>query len=119
MVFWWAQNQKPKKSKKKWFGKQKELFQNPQSGETCTSVSVPSYPDNVKFAGAHNEQSIHAVSIAAFAAESASNVARLTSMSRYVGKTKEEVAAIRIQTSFRGYTVSRLRRLKLHMIFSV
>ncbi|CAM8898690.1 unnamed protein product [Rhodiola kirilowii] len=113
--------QKQHKPKKKWFGKQKGSDQNPPlSG---TSVSGPSYQGNVKFSGAENEQSKHAYSVAlatAVAAEAAvasaqaaAEVVRLTSVSRYTGKTKEEVAAIRIQTAFRGHMARRaLRALK-------
>ncbi|CAM8933017.1 unnamed protein product [Rhodiola kirilowii] len=115
--------QKPHKPKKKWFGKQKNADQIPSSAENVTSVSGTSFPKNVKFSGAENEQSKHAYSVAlataaaaeaaVAAAQAAAEVVRLTSVARYVGKTKEEVAAIRIQTAFRGHMARRaLRALK-------
>lgn len=39
------------------------------------------------------------------AAQAAAEVVRLTSVTRFAGKSKEEVAAIKIQTAFRGYMV--------------
>lgn len=128
-LFIGTHNQKPKKSKKKWFGKQQDLKQNTPSKETTISVSVPSYSHNVKISGAQNEQSKHAFSVevatrvaaeAAFAsAQAAAELVRMTSVSRYVGKTKEEVAAIRIQTAFRGHMVCLPHRLKLYLIFTL
>lgn len=64
---------------------------------------------------AENEQSKHAYSVAfatakaaeaaVAAAQAAAEVVRLTSAARYSGKSKEEIAAIRIQTAFRGHLV--------------
>ena len=41
------------------------------------------------------------------AAQAAVELARLTNATRFPGKSKEEVAAIRLQTAFRGYLVYR------------
>jgi hypothetical protein len=71
-------------------------------------------------AHAENEQSKHAYSVAfatAMAAEAAvaaahaaAEVVRLTSAAHYSGKSKEEIAAIRIQTAFRGHLARRALR---------
>uniref|UniRef100_A0A7N0ZV29 Uncharacterized protein n=1 Tax=Kalanchoe fedtschenkoi TaxID=63787 RepID=A0A7N0ZV29_KALFE len=115
--------QKLQKPKKKWFVKQKEIPPPSAAAENAASVSGPPYPENVNFSGAENEQSKHAYSVAlataaaaeaaVAAAQAAAEVVRLTSVSRYIGKTREEVAAIRIQTAFRGHMARRaLRALK-------
>lgn len=61
------------------------------------------------------QQSRHAYSVAVAtaaaaeaavaAAQAAAEVVRLTALSRFPGKSKEEIAAIKIQTAFRGYMV--------------
>lgn len=71
--------------------------------------------EDVKLKEAENEQSKHAYSVAlatavaaeaaVAAAQAAAEVVRLTSQPRHLGKSKEEIAAIRIQTTFRGYLV--------------
>lgn len=62
------------------------------------------------------QQSRHAYSVAiataaaaeaaVAAAQAAAEVVRLSALSRFPGKSKEEIAAIKIQTAFRGYMVS-------------
>jgi hypothetical protein len=69
----------------------------------------------VKSTEAENEQNKHAYSVAiasavaaeaaAAAAQAAVEVVRLTTVPRYYGKSEEEIAAIKIQTAFRGYLV--------------
>jgi len=64
---------------------------------------------------AEKEQSKHAASLAfatavaaeaaVAAAQAAAEVVRLTSMPHYTEKTMEEIAAVKIQTAFRGYMV--------------
>lgn len=64
---------------------------------------------------AENEQNKHAYSVAlatavaaeaaVAAAQAAAEVVRLTAVARYPGKSNEEIAAIKIQTAFRGYLV--------------
>jgi hypothetical protein len=104
--------QKSSKSKKKWFGKQKLQTSDP-SLETDTAPPLPP-PEDIKLTDIENQISHH-------------NVAEITTavvdekpgpsvqapvirteavvVSRFAGKQKDEVAAIKIQTAFRGYLV--------------
>lgn len=77
-------------------------------------VSVPQIED-VKLSELENEQNKQAISLAfatavaagaaVAAAQAAAEVVRLTSMPHYPAKSMEELAAIKIQTAFRGYLV--------------
>lgn len=83
-------------------------------------MAVPAPPpppvEELKLKPVEDEQSKHAYSVAlattvaaeaaVAAAQAAAEVVRLTTASRYLGKSKEEIAAIKIQTAFRGYLVS-------------
>lgn len=82
----------------------------------CTQKDSEEAPiDDVKLTEAESEQNKHAISLAfaatvaagaaVAAAQAAAEVVRLTSMPLYPGKTKEDMAAIKIQTAFRGYLV--------------
>lgn len=90
--------------------------------ENAAPVSAPPLPpspgpqhEEVKVVEAENEQSNHAYSVvlataaaaeaAAAAAQAAAEVVRLTTATRFPGKSTEEVAAIKIQTAIRGYLV--------------
>lgn len=76
--------------------------------------AAPSPVEEAKLMEAENEQTRHAYSVAlataaaaeaaVAAAHAAAEVVRLTA-TRSSGKTKEEIAAIKIQTVFRGYLV--------------
>jgi hypothetical protein len=106
--------QRSNKSKKKWFGKQKHLDLESTSLGTVTVPPLPA-EEEVKLTNAENEQRDHAYSVAVTtapaadaavaAAQAATEVVRLTAVTRFVGKSREEVAAIKIQTAFRGYMV--------------
>lgn len=78
-------------------------------------VPVVPHIEELELTEAENEQNNHAYSVAlatavaaeaaVAAAQAAAEVVRLTTVARYSGKSKEEVAAIKIQTAFRGYLV--------------
>lgn len=83
-----------------------------------TAFVVPTTPpplEDEKLTEPENEQSKHAYSVAlasavaaeaaVAAAQAAAEVLRLTRVPYYAGKSKEEIAAITIQTAFRGYLV--------------
>uniref|UniRef100_A0A0C9S9K0 TSA: Wollemia nobilis Ref_Wollemi_Transcript_92_2200 transcribed RNA sequence n=1 Tax=Wollemia nobilis TaxID=56998 RepID=A0A0C9S9K0_9CONI len=117
---------KPPKEKRKWgFGKFKH--------KDPPAITAPPPPPHAKetpsldktLAEAEEEQNKHALAVAVAtaaaaeaavaAAQAAAEIVRLTdvSRSRYAGKSKEECAAIKIQTAFRAYLARRaLRALK-------
>lgn len=109
-------NQISHKSKRKWFGKHKSS--DPVSSFTENAMPIPAPApavEDVKLTEAENEQSKHAYSVAlatavaaeaaVAAAQAAAEVVRLTAATRFSGKSREEVAAIKIQTAFRGFMV--------------
>ncbi|XP_028961671.2 protein IQ-DOMAIN 3-like isoform X3 [Malus domestica] len=133
-------DQKTHKSKKRWFGKYKNedavsswaetAFIIPASAPAPASALAPAPPppptpppkEDVKLAEAENAQNKHVYSVAlataaaaeaaVAAAQAAAEVVRLTAvpMPRYPGKSMQEVAAIKIQTAFRGHMARRALR---------
>lgn len=116
--------QRSRRSKKGWFGTHSHTDQVPQNEEITLALAAPPLPPplppplsagDLKPNYAENEQSKHAYSVAlatavaaeaaVAAAQAAAEVVRLTSISRFSGKSREELAAIKIQTAFRGYMV--------------
>lgn len=113
--------QKTRKPKKSCFGKLRKGAPVSSSKETALTVpapppAIPTSPpiEDVKLTETENEQNKHAYSVAiatavaaeaaVAAAQAAAEVVRLTSVTCSSGKL-EEVAAIKIQTAFRGYLV--------------
>ncbi|CAI9114850.1 OLC1v1015659C1 [Oldenlandia corymbosa var. corymbosa] len=114
-------SKKSSKSSKK--GKGKEEASIPVT-TTVENVPIPQ-PDPVPveepdLTEVEDEQTKHAYSVAVataaaaeaavVAAQAAAEVVRLTSTAPYTGKSLEEVAAIKIQTAFRGYQARRALR---------
>ncbi|GMN51129.1 hypothetical protein TIFTF001_020277 [Ficus carica] len=115
--------EKTPKAKKKWFGKNSgsDVAVVSSKEQTPLPVPDPSPPlQDVKLTEIENEQSKHAYSVAiataaaaeaaVAAAQAAAEVVRLTAVPRHYGKSNEEIAAIRIQTAFRGYLARRALR---------
>ncbi|XP_019426807.1 PREDICTED: protein IQ-DOMAIN 1-like isoform X2 [Lupinus angustifolius] len=121
------QKQKYNKSNLGCFGYHETLESGSEEARAPVAV-VPSLPPRkdvvvVKPRETENEQSKQALSLvlatavaagaavaAASAAAAAAEVARLNNVSRYAGKSREEVSAIKIQTAFRRYSARRILR---------
>ncbi|MCD9641057.1 IQ-domain [Datura stramonium] len=125
-------DKKASKSKKKWFGKEKHTL--PDSTTMVTAAVSPPHPhpvppveevkleevEEIKLEEVEEEQTKHAYSVAVAtavaaeaaiaAAHAAAEVVRLTTVNQFAGKSQEEVAAIRVQTAFRGYLARRALR---------
>lgn len=128
--------EKSSKSKKKWFGKHKH--NSDSDAGPAKSATLPPLPpqEEVKLTNVEVEQHNHEhpVVVAATAAaepeviapQAVPEVVQPPRVSRFVGKSGEEAAAIKIQTAFRGYLARRalralrgLVRLKLLMEGSI
>lgn len=110
---------KASKSKKKCLGKGKDPVPD-SSSLVAASVSQPHpvpHVEEVALAEVEEEQTKHAYSVAASTSavaeaavsttEAAAEVVPLAKVTQFAGKSKEEVATIRIQTAFRGYLARR------------
>ena len=104
------------KSEKQWFDKHKDSDRVLSYEEAPIAAAPPLPPtEDLKLTEVGDEQSKHAYSVAlatavaaeaaVAAAQAAAEVVRLTSAPLYPGKSREEIAAIKIQTAFRGYLV--------------
>ncbi|MQL79597.1 hypothetical protein Taro_012054 [Colocasia esculenta] len=117
-------DQSNQKSKKKWgFGKSKHTDTSSSSLEAREAPAAVAPPppvpvEEVKLAEAESNH-VYSVALATaaaaeaavVAAQAAAEVVRLTAgATKFVGKSREEIAAIRIQTAFRGYLARRALR---------
>lgn len=121
--------QSSKKSKKKWFGKQKHphpdskeavtlpLPPQPDEGNAihseseenneCCSVEVATTTEATSAATHTNEASVTTIEpiVSVTTPFAAAEVVQLATETQFFGPPKEEVAATKIQTVFRGYLV--------------
>ncbi|KAL3531905.1 hypothetical protein ACH5RR_005426 [Cinchona calisaya] len=110
-----------KESKEIWSGKAGQSVTDSSTVETITASHPHPVPaEEVTLTKVEDEQTKHAYSVAVataaaaeaavVAAQAAAEVVRLTAATPFTGKSVEEVAAIRIQTAFRGYLARRALR---------
>ncbi|XP_052173485.1 protein IQ-DOMAIN 2-like [Diospyros lotus] len=106
-----------KKAKKKLAGKEKSAVLDPSASETITVSHPLPLPEEEKLIEEELEQTKHTYSAAHTtnvaaepsigAAQAAAEVVQVTAVAHSTGKLKEKLAAIKIQTAFRGYLARR------------
>lgn len=109
--------------KKSWFGKQRrpdDDFSRIEATLSYPAATRSPPTEEAKLTEAENEQTKHAYSVAyatavaaeaaVAAAHAAAEVVRMTSATRFLGKSTEEIAAIKIQTAYRGHLARRALR---------